>query len=284
MYCGTVELPWLTRAQKMPRRLMHSLMAMAICAVLGAVADGEGVDAGLLDELDGVEGVRVGAGLGEDVILLAAQDAELALDADAERVRVFDDLAGELYVLLEREGGAVYHDGGVAAVNRGDAAVEVAAVVEVEHHGYRRALAVLLYGVGDTLRADLLVLKRAVGEVHAAAHEGVGEIRALEYGGAAEGLVHLDNGLGLSHGVYVERALRVVVLFGGLHEGAKRNEHDFILLLFFLGGVDKFAGRAGCEYVELGRKDDQVCVLADGYVAAAVIFADELRGVCREQG
>ena len=72
--------------------------------MLGAVADGQGVDAGLLDEFDGVQRVGVGAGLGKDVVLLAAEHAQLALDADAERVRVFDHLAGQLYVLLQGQG------------------------------------------------------------------------------------------------------------------------------------------------------------------------------------
>ena len=170
------------------------------------------------------------------MILLAAEHAQLALDADAQGVSVLDDLAGQLYVLLQGQGRAVYHDGGVAAVDGRDAAVEVTAVVEVQHHGDGTVLAVLLYGVGYAARADLLVLQRAVGEVHAAAHEGVGEVGALQYGGAAEGLVHLDDGLGLSHGVDVERALRVVVLFGGLHKGTKRNEH-FCILLYSLSAA-----------------------------------------------
>ena len=200
-------------------------------AVLRAVGNREGIHAGLFDEGHGVQRIGVGAGLGKDVVLLPAEDAQLALDADAERVSVFDDLARELYVLLQRQGGAVDHHGGVAAVDGGDAAFDVLAVVEVQHHGDRAVLAVLAHGVRDAARADLLVLQRAVGEVHAAAHEGVGQVRALQYGGGAEGLVHLDDGLGLGHGVDVERALRVVVLFGGLHQGAKGNErHNFILL------------------------------------------------------
>ena len=73
-------------------------------AVLGAVADGQRVDAGLLYEGHRVERIGVGAGLGEDVVLLAAEHAQLALDADAERVRVFDHLAGQLYVLLQGQG------------------------------------------------------------------------------------------------------------------------------------------------------------------------------------
>src|SRR5699024_11149308 len=81
-------------------------------AVLGAVADGQRVDAGLFYEGRRVERIGVGAGLGEDVILLAAEHAQLALDADAQGVSVLDDLAGQLYVLLQGQGRAVYHDGG----------------------------------------------------------------------------------------------------------------------------------------------------------------------------
>ena len=97
--------------------------------VLGAVGDGQGVHPGLLDKFHGIQGVGVGGGGGEDVVLLAAQHPQLALHADAPGVGVLHHLPGQLDVLLQGQGGAVDHDGGIAAVNGGHAGVEVLAVV-----------------------------------------------------------------------------------------------------------------------------------------------------------
>ena len=95
-------------------------------------------------------------------------------------------------------------------------------MVQVEYDGDGGVLAVLLHGVGDVPGALFLVLQRPVGKVGAATHKGIGQVRALEDGGGAEGLVHLDDGLGLGHGVDVERALGVAVGLGGLHQGSQR--------------------------------------------------------------
>ena len=132
---------------------------------------------------------------------------------------VLHHLPGQLNVLLQGQGGAVDHHGGVAPLNGGGAGIEVLAVVQVENDGDGGVRPVLLHGGGDVPRALLLVLQGALGEVHPAAHEGVGQIRPLENG---EGLVHLNDGLGLGHGVHVKGPLGVIVLLGGLHQGPQR--------------------------------------------------------------
>ena len=75
--------------EHLARRLRRELVG----AVAGADRDGERVDAGLLDEVDGL--VRIGeVNLARAVAVLdATERAELALDADALRVRRLDDLA-----------------------------------------------------------------------------------------------------------------------------------------------------------------------------------------------
>ena len=59
-----------------------------------ADGDGEAVDAGLLDEAQGVVGVGVGdlGGAGLAVAVVGADRAELALDRDADGVGGVDDL------------------------------------------------------------------------------------------------------------------------------------------------------------------------------------------------
>jgi hypothetical protein len=122
-------------------------------AVRGADGAGEGVAAGLLDEVLGLG--RIGqagvAFLDLDVLLDAAEHAELGLDGDALGVGGVDDALGDRDVLLER-------------IVRG-----------VDHHGAVEA------GV-DAIVAGLLV---AVVEVHR--EDGLGEDLV---GGADDGLEH----------------------------------------------------------------------------------------------
>ena len=89
-------------------------------------------------------------------------------------------------------------------------------MVQVEGHRDGTGLGVLLHRVGNVQRALLLVLQGALGKVGAAAHEGVGQVRALEDGGGTEHLVNLDHRLGLAHRVDVEGSLGVVVFLGGV--------------------------------------------------------------------
>ena len=209
-------------------------------AVHRAVADGKAVDLCLFDEVDGVQRIRVGGRRAEDVILDARQHAKLALDGDAALVGVLDDLAGKLNVVLIRKGRAVDHDRGVAARNGGLDAVHVLAVVKVEHDGDWAVGAVFLDGIADVQRTLLLVGDSAVGEIGAAAHEGVGEVCALQNGGAAEHFVYGDDGLCLRDGVHIERALSITVGLGGFQKGTKRRKHGGSSFLLAVEG--RFVG------------------------------------------
>ena len=193
-------------------------------AVHGAVADGQGVHPGLLEELDGGQGVGVGGVGGEHVVLHAGQHAQLALHGHATGVGVLDHLAGQLHVLVKGQGGAVDHDGGVAPLDGGHAGVEVLAVVQVEHHGDGAVRRELLHRLGDVAGPLLLVLQGAILEVHPAAHEGVGQVGPLQDGGGAEHLVDGDDGLGLGHRVDVEGPLGVAVFHSGVQHGTQRYE------------------------------------------------------------
>ena len=191
-------------------------------AVHGAVADGQGVHPGLLEELNGGEGVGVGGVGGKDVVLHAGQHAQLALHGHAAGVGVLDHLAGELHILLKGEGGAVDHHGGVPPLDGGHAGVEVLAVIQVEHHGDGAVLGELLHRLGDVAGPLLLVLQGAVCKVHPAAHEGVGQVGPLQNGRGAEHLVYGDDRLGLGHGVDVEGPLGIAIFHGGVQNRTQR--------------------------------------------------------------
>ena len=105
-------------------------------------------------------------------------------------------------------------------------------MVQVQGHGDGAALAVLLHRRADVGRALDLVFQGGVHEVGAAAHEAVGQVRALQDGGGAEHLMHLDGGLSLGHGVHVEGALGVVIFLGGFQNRAKGYQHNFYLISF----------------------------------------------------
>ena len=199
-------------------------------AVHGAVGDGERVDLRVAHELRGRERVGVGARERAHVVLHAGQHAQLALHRDAALVRIEHHLARELHVLLEGQRRPVDHDRGVAARDGRLDACHVAPVVEVQNDGDGAVLAKAPHRVADVARAGYLVLRGAVGEVGPAAHEGVGEVGALQDRGAAEGLVDLDHGLGLAHGVDVERALGIAAPTGGVQHGLERDEHPGLLL------------------------------------------------------
>ena len=133
----------------------------------------------LSEELTDLHGVGIGGGIGEHVVLHPRQYAQLPLHADAPGVGVLHHLPGELHVLVKRQGRSVDHDGGVAPRDGGHTGVHVFAVVQVEGHRDGAGLGVLLHRVGDVQSALLLVLQGALGKVHPAAHEGVGQIRPL---------------------------------------------------------------------------------------------------------
>ena len=108
-----------------------------VSAVAGADGDGQGVAAGLGDELLDLFGMGVGRLVrGDlDLVLDAGEGAELGLDHHAVVVGVLNDLLGDLDVLGKGLGGGVDHDGGEAAVDAGLAGLKVRAVVQVQHDG-----------------------------------------------------------------------------------------------------------------------------------------------------
>jgi hypothetical protein len=101
------------------------------------MATASGIHAGLLHELDGLLGVRVGATLGVGtalfavVVLRADERAELALDDAVVLVGVLHDLAADLDVLSKGSSRGVDHDAGEALVDALLAQLEAVAVVEM---------------------------------------------------------------------------------------------------------------------------------------------------------
>ena len=75
-----------------------------------------------------------------NVVLNAGQSAQLSLNDYAVRMRVLNDLLGDLNVFVKRLAGAVDHNGGEAAVDAGLAGLEVRAVVKVQGDRNVRAL------------------------------------------------------------------------------------------------------------------------------------------------
>ena len=104
-------------------------------AVDVADGDGERVATHAPYVLGHLRGVGLAIRLGDVVILLAADGAELGLDRNPARMAVVHGAAAETDVLLERQGGAVDHDGGEAGLHGATHVVERLAVVEVERHG-----------------------------------------------------------------------------------------------------------------------------------------------------
>ena len=113
--------------------------------LVGAVAvadgDGQGVHAGLLDELDGLFRVGVGPALGVAaaffavVVLGADEHAEFTFNHAVVLVGVLDDLGADLDVLLERIVRGVDHHAGEALVDALLAQLEAVAVIEVDRDG-----------------------------------------------------------------------------------------------------------------------------------------------------
>ena len=114
---------------------------------------------------------------------------------------------------------------------------------------------VLLHRLGDVAGPLLLVLQGAVCKVHPAAHEGVGQVGALQDGGGAEGLVHVDDGLGLGHRVDVERPLGVAVFHSRVQQRAQRELEAYSILLFLIiAGISRSApARASVRLLTLRR-------------------------------
>ena len=188
----------------------------------GAEGDGEGVDAGGLDELLGL--LRVGVDLVGGIVVVEAgggtaagadggveHGAELGLDGDVERVGDLADLLGDGEVLLIGLGGGIDHDGGEAHVHGADQVIEVDAVVEVHADGHLGAL-----GVADHGGADLVEGGEALVLV---------DLRMLDDDGNVELLCGLDGRLdGLEVG-NVERADGIRASHGLVEDFLHGNEH-----------------------------------------------------------
>ena len=107
--------------------------------------NGERVDAGGGDELDGL--VRIGQVhlAGAMSVFDPSESAELTFDRRASRVGVRDDLLGDGDVVLERGGrlsvgleGAVHHHAREAEIDCREARLGLVAVVEVQRNGNLR--------------------------------------------------------------------------------------------------------------------------------------------------
>ena len=135
-------------------------------AVAGADGAGEGVAAGLLDEVFGLEGIREArvAFLDIDVFFDAAEHAEFGLDGNALGVRAIDDALGDCDVLVERVVRRVDHDG--AEETGIDALVAGLLVAVVEVDGVDRVREDHAGGADDGLEHALVgVAARALGDL-----------------------------------------------------------------------------------------------------------------------
>lgn len=113
--------------------------------------------AGALDELLGLDRVGVGGlALDLDVVLLAANLAELSLDRHAHAGAGVGNGLGQGDVVLEGLVGAVDHDGGVASAKGLHAAIIAVAVIEVQGHGHGSALSGGLDHAVEIIEAGLL--------------------------------------------------------------------------------------------------------------------------------
>ena len=104
-------------------------MGALVGAVLGAVADGQGIHTGGLDELDGIQGIGIRGGLGKHVVLHPRQNPQLSFYSNAPLMGQLHHFPGQGNVLFKRQAGAVDHHGGVAPVHGGDAGIDGLTVV-----------------------------------------------------------------------------------------------------------------------------------------------------------
>ena len=106
-----------------------------VSAVGSADGDGEGVDAGLLDEVLNLFWAGVDVAVSLDIVFDTSENAEFTFDGDVVFPRVGEvaDLLGEGDVLLVAEVGTVDHDRAEAVLDAGLAKLEGVTVVEVEN-------------------------------------------------------------------------------------------------------------------------------------------------------
>ena len=107
-------------------------------AVGGADGNGQRIDPGALDELGCLSGFGVAvAAAAVQIVLLAADLAQLGLDGDARCMAGPDHRLGDLDVLLKHVVGPVNHDGGVTGAEGLHGQLKAAAVVQMHDHGDR---------------------------------------------------------------------------------------------------------------------------------------------------
>ena len=192
-----------------------------IGAVAGADGDGQGVAAGLGDELLDLFGTGVGGILGGDLhfILHAGQGAQLGLDHNAAVVGILDHLLGDLNVFGEGLGGSVDHDGGKAAVDAALAGLKAVAVVQMQADGQA--------GLDDGSLHQL----HQIGVVGV----GAGALGDLEDQGSFQIFGGLGDALDDLHVVDVESADGVTAVIGLLeHFGSGNQCHNVSLLFLFV--------------------------------------------------
>ena len=164
------------------------------------------------------------------MVLHAGQHAQLALHGDTQRMGVLHHFPRQLHVVLKGQAAAVEHHRGVAPCYGRFHALHIFAVIQMQRHGDRAVFPVPLYRRANIGCALNLVLHRAVHKIRPAAHKSVGQVGPLQNSRATELLVYRDGGLRLGHCVYVERALRVIELVGGLQNCPHRYQHIILPL------------------------------------------------------
>ena len=164
------------------------------------------------------------------MILHAGPHAQLALHGDAQRMGILHHFPRQLHVVLKGQAAAVNHHRGVASCDGRFHALHIFTVIQMQRHGDRAVFPVSLHRRADVGRAFDFVLHRAIEEIRSAAHKGIGQIGPLQNGRAAELLMYRDCSLRLGHCVYVERALRIIELVGGLQNCPHRYKHIILPL------------------------------------------------------
>ena len=83
------------------------------------------------------------------MILHARKHAKLALNGDAALMRIFYDLTRQLHIFFKWKCGAVYHNRGIASLDRRCAGFKILAVIQMQRHRDRAVLGIFLYCIRD---------------------------------------------------------------------------------------------------------------------------------------
>ena len=166
------------------------------------------------------------------MILHACEHTQLTFHCDPIRMGVFYDFPGQGNVLFVRKTAAVYHDGGVAAVNTGFDTLQAFSVVQVQRDRNRAVLSTGLHCVTDGSGPFLLFLNGAVHKIGGAAHIGIGGLRSLQDGAGMEQLMNPNGSFDLPVTVHVEGALTVMIRIRGFQDGSHGYQHVSHLSFF----------------------------------------------------